>query len=595
MGPDAVTTTEDIEDCRGPRRRIAPAQSGQVILMYLFFLLPMTMIMLSVFNVGQLVAEKMKVQNAADNAAYSAAVWEARYMNLTAYTSRAMVANYDTMATFLAVWSMMDALDGFLFLVQTISNFIPFVGPEIAQAIKIPHIAAGLANMGAAKMVGGNGKKGSIGILRPIEIYTNFLSMMQVAVYVATQFGRTELTKSIAWSVDPRIQYNTIAEILNAFSLDNRVKWDKTNKERGLRLTTERSLNAFSNGESLRDTLANMLPAGLGSLLNKKISFFICDFGITLGPKGFNGPPFDHKSGKVSGPKQDDDTVIVQQDKLYQHDFTGISISLCFTLDFGHHSDDKFNARGITPPHIFDMIDPADHKQKHAENFENNGIDCTSLGAFGGGGAGGTPPGLEKLKALEPAQKECDEQNKKNNDDDPNNNVDIPTANVGGKQIPCKKTFGFPTSVEQQMNDAADSAKGSAISGLGSKPCAPIYEWGTKLEEVKVTTYRGDDSVKDGRRIEGPTVFVYFRKKANVLPLWQGFGLDNGNDIEAYSMAKVYYMQRVGDRKDSPCSPGPGTSKLKGGDRSECNRESLFNPFWSARLERPSLGVNLLH
>ncbi len=69
----------------GPRRSlVANRQSGQIILMYLFFLLPMTMIVLSVFNVGNIVAEKMKVQNAADNAAYSAAVWEARYMNLMA-------------------------------------------------------------------------------------------------------------------------------------------------------------------------------------------------------------------------------------------------------------------------------------------------------------------------------------------------------------------------------------------------------------------------------------------------------------------------------------------------------------------------------
>jgi hypothetical protein len=576
----------------GPRQSIAGPQSGQVILLYLFFLLPMTMICLSVFNVGQIVAEKIKVQNAADNAAYSAAVWEARYMNLTAYTSRAMVANYDTMATFLAIWSMMDALDGFLFLVQTISNFIPFVGPEIAQIIKPIHIAAGTANQATAKMVGGNGKKGSVGILRPIEVYTNFLSSMQVVLYVATQFGRTELIKSIAWSVDPKIQYNTIAEILNAFSLDNRVKWDKTDKNNGLRLTTERSLNAFSNGESLRDTLANILPAKLGSLLNKKISFFICDFGIGLGPKGFNGPPFDHKTGKVDGPAQDDDTVIVRPDELYQHDFTGISISLCFTLEVGHHSDDKFNGKGVTPPHIFDAIDPADHKEKHAENFKNNGIDCTSLGAFGGGGVA---PGFEKMKALEPAQKQCDEQNKKNNDDDPNNDQFPPMATVNGKVIPCKKMLGFPTSVEQQMEDAVDSAKGAAVSGLGSNPCAPVYQWGTKLEEVKVTTYRGDDSVRDGRRVEGPTVFVYFRKKANVLPMFQGLGLDNGNDLEAYSMAKVYYMQRVGDRKDTPCSPGPSKNKVKGGDRSECNRESLFNPFWSARLERPTVGVNLLH
>ena len=51
-------------------------------------------------------------------------------------------------------------------------------------------------------------------------------------------------------------------------------------------------------------------------------------------------------------------------------------------------------------------------------------------------------------------------------------------------------------------------------------------------------------------------------------------------------MAKVYYAQRVGDRQDSPCSLD---------DRGECNRESVFDPFWAARLERPDFGGLLLH
>ncbi len=99
---------------------------------------------------------------------------------------------------------------------------------------------------------------------------------------------------------------------------------------------------------------------------------------------------------------------------------------------------------------------------------------------------------------------------------------------------------------------------------------------------MKVTTYRGDDSVKDGRRIEGPTVFVYFRKRAGALPLFTGLGLTNPNDIEAYSMAKVYFAQRVGDTENSPCSTD---------DRGGCKRESVFNPFWAARLERPDLSA----
>src|ERR1051325_3122891 len=311
---DTAMESSSMVRTNGPRRHIGGAQSGQVILLYLFFLLPMTMICLSVFNVGQIVAEKMKVQNAADNAAYSAAVWEARYMNLTAYTSRAMVANYDTMATIDAIWSMMDSLDGFMFILLKVLDIFFGLGEDLQPL----HQVVAQANDLTAKLVGSNGKNGGTpGIERPIELYNDFLSMTQLALYVATQFGRINVIKSVAWSTDRNIQYDTIAEILNALSLDNRVKWDKTDKQNGLRLSAERSLNDFSNGESFRELFKNVLPSPLGHFPHFTISLLICDLGLKIGPKGFNGPFFDHKTGSTSGEySQDEDTVIIQPDKL---------------------------------------------------------------------------------------------------------------------------------------------------------------------------------------------------------------------------------------------------------------------------------------
>jgi hypothetical protein len=581
----------------GARKRIAGSQSGQIILLYLFFLLPMTMICFSVFNVGQIVAEKMKVQNAADNAAYSAATWEARYMNLTAYTSRAMVANYDTMATIDAIWSMMDSLDGFLFILENVLKIFF----DIGQLIQPLHMVVAEANDLTAKMVGSNGKNGgSIGIERPIEIYSNFLSMLQVALYVATQSGRNNVIKSIAWSTDPNIQYNMIAEINNALSLDNRVKWDKTDKQNGLRLTTERSLNDFSNGESFREFFKNVLPSPLRDVMNIHISLLVCDLGLTIGPKGFNGPFFDHKTGSTSGNySQDDDTVIIQPDKIYEHDFFGVAVELCVTsVQFGHHSDDAFNT-GLALPHIVDVID---HDQSlHAGNFDENKISCSTLGGAAAGEIFGPSGPFKQLSSAAQVCKLNDAQCKQ--DISQGKTPSVPCQlGIGGIAATAQGMADVPgqglqtcNDINDKMQDMLNSLKDKVTSALGN-PCATIYEWGDKLEDVKVTTYRGDDDVQDGRRIEGPTVFVYFRKKSNVLPMFQGLGLTNPNDIEAYSMAKVYYTQRVGDRTDNPCTPGPGSSAVKGGDRKECNRESLFNPFWAARLERPNIaGISLLH
>jgi Putative Flp pilus-assembly TadE/G-like len=594
MGPQAVRTMSHSEPTPtesriGPRRRIVPrGESGQIILMYLFFLLPMTMIVLSVFNVGQIVSEKMLVQNAADNAAYSAAVWEARYMNLTAYTSRAMVANYDTMATVDALWSMMDSLDGFLFLLVNVLKIFFNIG----SALEPIHIAANLGNQAMAKLVGSNGKNGGTpGIERAIELYNDFLSMTQVALYVSTQFGRMSVIKSIAWSTDKKIEYNTIAEILNALSLDNRVKWDKTDKENGLRLTTERSLNDFSNGEALRDFLENALPSPFRQILDAThLDLLICDVGVTVGPKGFNGPFFNHKTGSTSGDySQDDDTVIIQPDKIYQHDFFGISVEFCFSIDFGHHSDDAFNS-GLSLPHIVDAIPQAHDQTKHAGLFDDNKIDCSSLGGAAMGEIFGPsgPMGMlgSALQVCDANQRQCQQDVNSGNSPSVPCQVGPLPGMVQGMADVAGEGLQTCDQIQDEIEDVLDEVKDQAQDALGN-PCATIYEWADKPEDVKVTFFRGDDAVKDGRRVEGPTVFVYFRKQRTALPLFAGLGLDNKNDLEAYSMAKVYYMQRVGDKDDEPCSKN---------NRAECNRESVFNPFWSARLERPDLlGGIFLH
>ena len=52
------------------------------------------MCVLGTINLGRAVYEKVQLQSAADAAAYSQAAVEARVMNYTAYTNRAMVVHY---------------------------------------------------------------------------------------------------------------------------------------------------------------------------------------------------------------------------------------------------------------------------------------------------------------------------------------------------------------------------------------------------------------------------------------------------------------------------------------------------------------------
>jgi len=64
------------------------------------------------FNTGQVAVNKQRLSDAADSAAYSGMVWQARALNFQAYTNRAMIANDVTIgqAVSLASWSTYAAI-----------------------------------------------------------------------------------------------------------------------------------------------------------------------------------------------------------------------------------------------------------------------------------------------------------------------------------------------------------------------------------------------------------------------------------------------------------------------------------------------------
>ena len=95
---------------RKGRARVAGA-SGQALVPALIFLLAGCIGLYVAFNSFQLTSAKIKLQNTADAAAYSAAVLQARDYNFSAYTNRAMIANQVSAAQVVALKSWIDELD----------------------------------------------------------------------------------------------------------------------------------------------------------------------------------------------------------------------------------------------------------------------------------------------------------------------------------------------------------------------------------------------------------------------------------------------------------------------------------------------------
>jgi Putative Flp pilus-assembly TadE/G-like len=88
---------------RAPRGR--PRERGQALVFSLFAALLVILGLFTLFNMGELSIEKVKLQNTADAAAYSAMVAEARDYNFSAYMNRAMVVNQVAVAQFVGLTS----------------------------------------------------------------------------------------------------------------------------------------------------------------------------------------------------------------------------------------------------------------------------------------------------------------------------------------------------------------------------------------------------------------------------------------------------------------------------------------------------------
>jgi hypothetical protein len=106
--------------------------AGQALVVALAFAALLAGGSLLVFSLGQTVNDKLRLQNAADAAAYSAALWEARSLNFQAYTNRAIVANEVAIAQFVSLRSWSSYVGRTLDNASLVTSWLPPVGRALA-------------------------------------------------------------------------------------------------------------------------------------------------------------------------------------------------------------------------------------------------------------------------------------------------------------------------------------------------------------------------------------------------------------------------------------------------------------------------------
>lgn len=97
-------------------------------MLFLGFAAAMVGMLLVAFNSGQTTNAKMRAINAADAAAYSGAVYEARMLNFQAYTNRAMVANEVAIAQSVSLRSWVSYVNIFTRNISWVTSWIPYLG-----------------------------------------------------------------------------------------------------------------------------------------------------------------------------------------------------------------------------------------------------------------------------------------------------------------------------------------------------------------------------------------------------------------------------------------------------------------------------------
>ena len=127
-------------------------QRGQALVFIGVTAVVVILALLATFNVGQMTFHRMKLQNTADAAVYSAAVAQARELNFSAYMNRAVIANQVTVTQLvsLAGWAR---------------NYENTYNGEFAS---ISQTFAGMSSLGAMWTVPFNGNKAVSSVAKPV-------------------------------------------------------------------------------------------------------------------------------------------------------------------------------------------------------------------------------------------------------------------------------------------------------------------------------------------------------------------------------------------------------------------------------------------
>ena len=173
-------------------------EEGQALVLAAITMLILTLCVLATVNLSYAATQKIRLQNAADSAAYSTAAYQARALNFMAFTNRTMVVQTASQMNMFAVLTYL----AFCAIVFNGLSYVPYIGfifKFIATVVKFIVMALEIV----------------IGLLTPIIDGLNWgLGLTQAAVSTAIASQAVLGSTEVARRYNPAYQVNPIGDTL---------------------------------------------------------------------------------------------------------------------------------------------------------------------------------------------------------------------------------------------------------------------------------------------------------------------------------------------------------------------------------------------
>lgn len=184
-------------------RRLAKEEDGQALVLGALLMFAVALAVLSISSLGRTIHDEIRLQNAADNTAYTLAAQQARAFNFYAYANRAQIAHYVGILQLLSadaiVLGLVSGLGTFAALLKTAASVcsglkrpacaaVPVVGNALLALSSISEGMERVIRVAARALLRVDAWVGTVGV--PLLVGANLFLFASQAAMLASTLGR---------------------------------------------------------------------------------------------------------------------------------------------------------------------------------------------------------------------------------------------------------------------------------------------------------------------------------------------------------------------------------------------------------------------